>query len=211
MITRRMDVRGQLWPDAARTWRDPDAAPRYVALLVHGYGEHIGRYEHVAAALVAHDAVVYGPDHVGHGKSGGDRVVVDDFDDVVADLGAVHATARAVAGLPIVLLGHSMGGMIAARYAQLHADELVALGPVGPGHRPVRPAGDDGRPGRRPRPADRRGRAVTRRGRGARYADDPLVWHGPFQRPTVEAMAATVAAIDAGAAARRVAADVGPR
>ena len=56
---------------------------RYVALLVHGYGEHIGRYDHVAAALVDHGAVVYGLDHIGHGKSGGERVIVEDFDDVV--------------------------------------------------------------------------------------------------------------------------------
>ena len=43
-------------------------------VIAHGYGEHIGRYEHVAAALVDRGAVVYGPDHLGHGESEGERV-----------------------------------------------------------------------------------------------------------------------------------------
>ena len=183
----------------ARAWRDDDAAPRYVVLLAHGYGEHIRRYEHVAAALVADGAAVYGPDHIGHGRSDGERVLIDDYDDVLADLSVVHE--RAVAEhptLPVVLIGHSMGGMIAARYAQLHGDELTAVVLSGPviGEFALldvllAPDGD----------LDvaidvatlSRDDAV-----GAAYAADPLVWHGPFKRPTVEAMAATVAAIDAG-------------
>ena len=83
---------------ATRSWTDPDIPPRYIVLLVHGYGEHIGRYDHVAAALVAHGAVVFGPDHLGHGRSGGERVLIDDFDDVIADLATV--CARAVACFP---------------------------------------------------------------------------------------------------------------
>ena len=52
-----------------RSWPNPDAD--HVVLLAHGYGEHIGRYEHVAERLVASGAVVYGPDHLGHGRSEG--------------------------------------------------------------------------------------------------------------------------------------------
>ena len=118
---------------AAQSWRDPDRSPTYVALLAHGYGEHIGRYDHVAAALVDHGAVVYGLDHIGHGKSGGDRVIVEDFEDVVDDLDALAARARSDwPDLPMVLIGHSMGGMIAARYAQRHGAGLAAVVLSGP-------------------------------------------------------------------------------
>lgn len=51
------------------TWPNPDAT--FLVLLVHGYGEHIGRYQHVAERLVAEGAVVVGPDHRGHGRSAG--------------------------------------------------------------------------------------------------------------------------------------------
>ena len=58
-----------------RTWENPDA--KRIVLIAHGYGEHIGRYEHVADALVADGAAVYGPDHIGHGQTTvGDRAVI---------------------------------------------------------------------------------------------------------------------------------------
>ncbi len=76
-----------------REWHG--APPRWVALLVHGYGEHIGRYEEVADVLVAEGAAVYGPDHAGHGKSDGERVLIEDFEDVVADVHGVARLARA--------------------------------------------------------------------------------------------------------------------
>ena len=65
----------------ARRWEA--GAPTYVALLCHGYGEHIGRYEEVATRLAGDGAAVYGIDHVGHGRSDGDRVLVADFEGVV--------------------------------------------------------------------------------------------------------------------------------
>ena len=58
-------------------------------ILVHGYGEHLGRYDHVAEVLTGRGAVVAGPDHVGHGRSGGERVIVTDYDLVVDDLHTV--------------------------------------------------------------------------------------------------------------------------
>src|SRR4051794_15202357 len=109
-----------------RQW--PAGPARYVALLAHGYGEHIGRYEYVAGVLSSHGAAVYGPDHIGHGESGGERVLVADFEDIVTDLHTVAERARADhPGLPVVLIGHSMGGMIAARYAQRYGFSLTAL------------------------------------------------------------------------------------
>lgn len=182
-------------PMAARTW--PHESPRYVALLAHGYGEHAGRYEHVARALVAHGATVYGIDHLGHGESPGERVLITDFADVVADLHTVAGRARENhPGLPVVLIGHSMGGMIAARYAQLHGAGLAALVLSGPML---------GRPAALqmlseldeipdiPIDPDILSRDLMV---GAAYAEDPLVWHGPFKRPTVEAMLRCLAEIE---------------
>src|SRR5436305_8720490 len=122
-----MDVRR-----AARQARGADVVragrATHVVLIAHGYGEHVGRYERPADALVAAGAVVYAVDHVGHGKSEGERVLVADFEDVVTDLHALDETARREhPGRPVALLGHSMGGLIAARYAQRYGDSLAAL------------------------------------------------------------------------------------
>ncbi|GAB1326288.1 alpha/beta fold hydrolase [Streptomyces sennicomposti] len=177
----------------------PHPRPRYAALLVHGYGEHGGRYAGVAGVLGAHGAVVYAPDHIGHGRSAGERVVVDDFEDVVSDVRTVADLARtAHPGLPLVLVGHSMGGLVSARYAQRHGEELAALvlsGPVvGNWELPGRLLALDEIPDTPVSPAAlSRDPAV-----GAAYAADPLVWHGPMKRPTLEAFARTLATAAAG-------------
>jgi len=126
MQTADFEIKGTQGRVAVRCWPNPDA--RYIALIAHGYGEHIGRYEHVAERLVAHGATVYGPDHLGHGRSEGERALIATIDDIVTDLHAVTERSRADhPGLPIVLIGHSMGGIIASGYAQRHRDELAAL------------------------------------------------------------------------------------
>jgi alpha-beta hydrolase superfamily lysophospholipase len=169
-----------------RQW--PAGPARYVALLAHGYGEHIGRYEYVAGVLSAHGAAVYGPDHVGHGESAGERVLVADFEDIVTDLHTVADRARADhPGLPVVLIGHSMGGMIAARYAQRYGFSLTALvisGPVLGTWGPIKELlGLEEIPDLPIDPATlSRDLSV-----GEAYAADPLVWHGPFKRATIEA------------------------
>ncbi|MCF6473274.1 alpha/beta hydrolase [Nonomuraea sp. MG754425] len=181
----------------AREW--PRERPRYVAILVHGYGEHIGRYAYVADRLVRHGAAVYGLDHMGHGRSEGDRVLVEDFEDVVTDVHTVEEHARAAhPGTPVVLIGHSMGGMIAARYAQRYASGLTALVLSGPviGEWEVVPAllAYEEPPDVPIDPATlSRDPSI-----GAAYAADPLVWHGPFKRPTLEAFAATLDTIAEG-------------
>ena len=167
----------------------PHPAPRRIVILAHGYGEHVGRYQHVAEAFVDRGAVVAGPDHVGHGRSAGERVIVGDFDLVVDDL---HEVVRRMRerhpGLPVVLVGHSMGGLIATRYAQRHGDGLAGLVLSGPvlGSWTAATAmlqmdeiPDD--------PLD-----VSTLSRdpsvGEAYAADELVWHGPFKRPMLQSL-----------------------
>jgi alpha-beta hydrolase superfamily lysophospholipase len=116
---------------AAAGWAP--ASPRAVALLCHGHVEHLGRYPHVVAALVSAGYAVYGLDHRGHGRSSGTRALITDFDRIAADL---HVLATRAAerhpGLPVVLIGHSMGGLIALRYALNYQAELAALVTSGP-------------------------------------------------------------------------------
>jgi alpha-beta hydrolase superfamily lysophospholipase len=197
MCTMEWEFTGERERITAREW--PTDAPGWVALLAHGYGEHIGRYEYVADHLRRHGAVVYGPDHIGHGRSGGERVLVHDFDEIVTDLHTVEDHARTChPGLPVVLIGHSMGGMIAARYAQRHGEGLAALVLSGPVLGPWGPItallGLEEIPDIPIDPATL-SRDLTV---GEAYAADPLVWHGPFRRETVDAFDRCLRAIAAG-------------
>src|SRR5215218_95965 len=109
----RVSLHGSEGELSVRVW--PNDAPARIVVLAHGYGEHIGRYDHVAAALVGRGAAVYGPDHLGHGQSAGERVLIADFDRIVEDLHAVVGLAREQhRGSPVVLMAHSIGGLIGA-------------------------------------------------------------------------------------------------
>lgn len=177
---------------------DPPADPTWVAVIAHGYGEHIGRYQWVADRLTSDGAVVYAHDHVGHGRSEGERVLVEDFEPVVDDLHLLVERAREEnPGLPLVLIGHSMGGMIAARYTQRHPEALTATvlsGPVLGSWEATALADLDEIPST---PID-----VTTLSRdedvGAAYEADELVWHGDFKRPTLRALRSTLEAIEEG-------------
>lgn len=91
--------------------------------IVHGLGEHIGRYEHVAAALNAAGWHVAGHDQRGHGRSEGPRGGLPHPLALLGDLAMVTDHLRLAAGGRRVLLGHSMGGLVAARFVaeNLHA------------------------------------------------------------------------------------------
>jgi alpha-beta hydrolase superfamily lysophospholipase len=182
---------------AVSVWPNPDAD--HVVILAHGYGEHLGRYQHVADFLVQRGAIVAGPDHVGHGRSGGERVLITDYDLVVDDLHRVVTTITARhAELPLVLVGHSMGGMIGARYAQLHRSELAGLVLSGPVLGTWSPVTDLLAASEIPDdPLD-----VSTLSRdpevGEVYAADDLVWHGPFKRPTIQALDTALRTINSG-------------
>ncbi len=106
----------------------PEDAPRGIVLLSHGLGEHAGRYTHVAAHLTARGWAVFAVDHRGHGRSGGTRVLIDDFDVVVDDFSRLYDQARnALPGLPVVVYGHSMGTLVALLFALDHQAELAGL------------------------------------------------------------------------------------
>ena len=108
-------------------WPTPQPA-RGTVLIVHGLGEHIARYGHVAQRLNESGWNVVGHDHRGHGRSEGPRSVIPQDDSMLKDLALVIDTVRAEQPGPLVLLGHSMGGLIASRFV---AEGVGAQPPAG--------------------------------------------------------------------------------
>ena len=172
---------------AARTWPNPDA--RWLAVLVHGHGEHLGRYQHVADALAGMGALVVGADQAGHGRSAGERALVGDFEAAVSDVDTVLTAALdGHPDLPVVLVAQGVGGAIAVRYAQRFPDKVAAMVLAAPvlGEWPVLDLLEyDDIPDTAVDPATlSRDSSVV-----AAYAADPLVWHGPYKRATLAALA----------------------
>jgi alpha-beta hydrolase superfamily lysophospholipase len=98
-----------------RAWLPP--AARGVLLIVHGLAEHSGRYAHVGPRFAGAGYAAYALDHRGHGLSPGRRVHVAAFDEFLGDVDALRAVAEARhPGRPLVLVGHSHGGLVALRY-----------------------------------------------------------------------------------------------
>jgi len=111
----------------------PDGEARGVLILVHGFGEHSGRYVHVARYFTERGFAVYTIDHEGHGKSDGTPGYVDRFSvylDGVSEL--VHRARAEQGSAPLFLVGHSMGGLIAAAYLEDHQDEFAGCILSGP-------------------------------------------------------------------------------
>jgi alpha-beta hydrolase superfamily lysophospholipase len=97
-----------------REWPCPEA--RGTVLMVHGLGEHIGRYAHVAAHLNRCGYAVVGYDQRGHGASEGARGALARPDSLLTDLAPVIDAVRAAHPGPLLLFGHSMGGLVVARF-----------------------------------------------------------------------------------------------
>ncbi|WP_130013952.1 alpha/beta hydrolase [Serinicoccus sediminis] len=121
----------------------PQGRPRAAVLVAHGMVEHAERYDHLARRLVDHGYAVHAPDHRGHGHT------VTDTDGLLGHLGDEHGFATVVddllaltarieqdlPGVPVVLLGHSMGSFLARAFAARYGDRLAALvlsGTAGP-------------------------------------------------------------------------------
>lgn len=115
-----------------QNWQ-PDGEAKAVLLLAHGMGEHCGRYAEFAEFFVNHGFAVYALDHVGHGKSQGAPGFVPRFTDFVDSL-KIYADSIKTAHpeLPMILVGHSMGGLIATLFVQQHGSMLDACVLSGP-------------------------------------------------------------------------------
>ncbi len=111
----------------ARSW-SPNGKPKAVLVLVVGLGEHVGRYEHVAAALTAKGYGLLGFDLRGHGKSGGRRGHTPSYEALLDDIDAfLHQTDERYAGLPRFLYGHSVGGNLVLNYALRRKPDLKGV------------------------------------------------------------------------------------
>ncbi|MCA9662692.1 MAG: lysophospholipase [Myxococcales bacterium] len=122
-------------------WRpDGDATPRGVAVLVHGLAEHSARYARFAESLTGAGFAVYAHDHRGHGRTSPEEehgffAEVNGWQRVIDDLGRVVARARQDnPGVPVALIGHSMGTIVSLSWLLDHSgqiDAVVLSGPTG--------------------------------------------------------------------------------
>jgi acylglycerol lipase len=116
-----------------RAWL-PEGKARAVVVIVHGYAEHSGRYAHVGEALAARGYAVETLDLRGHGRSEGDRANVRSFSRFLADLRRFVARVRERhPGVPLFLLGHSMGGTIVTLFAVTDRPAVQGIVLSGPG------------------------------------------------------------------------------
>lgn len=123
-------------------WWLPDGTPKAVVIVVHGYGEHIGRYRPVAEYLTGRGYAVGGFDLRGHGQSAEQRSYIESYAASVQDvMGFIERTTeRFGAGLKRFLIAHSMGGAISTMLLIKHPDALSGAVLSGAGIRIVVPA-----------------------------------------------------------------------
>ena len=115
-----------------RSWPAADQASA-VVLISHGLGEHSGRYEHVAAAFNAAGFHVFALDHLGHGQSPGKRAFVSRFSELTDGVAELRAhIAQDYPSMPVFLVGHSLGGLIAASTVLGAAQDYAGLLMTGP-------------------------------------------------------------------------------
>jgi alpha-beta hydrolase superfamily lysophospholipase len=116
----------------AQGW-EPEGQSRAVVCLVHGLGEHIGRYRNVGDAFTKAGYALMGYDQRGHGKSGGARGHMPSYDALMDDMeDLISQAALRYAGLPRFLYGHSMGGNEVLNYALRRKPDLRGVIATGP-------------------------------------------------------------------------------
>jgi len=110
-----------------RGW-EPDDKPKAIIGLVHGLGEHTGRYEHVAKALTDAGYAMVGFDLRGHGRTGGARGHFPSLDAVMQDIRRLfQLLAEKYPNIPQFLYGHSLGGFLSLRYAIQYGEKLKGV------------------------------------------------------------------------------------
>ncbi len=107
-----------------RRWETEGVPHQWTFVVVHGLGEHGGRYQHLAEWFTPRGATVYAMDHRGHGRSRGQRGHAPSLQALLDDLDTVVTRARRESGGPLVLIGHSFGGLLAIAYALDRPDRL---------------------------------------------------------------------------------------
>ncbi|MBN1955450.1 MAG: lysophospholipase [Anaerolineae bacterium] len=114
-------------------WK-PDQAPRAALCIVHGIGEHSGRYASVVDYLLRRGYAIYSFDLRGHGRSPGRRGHVDAWEEYRGDVAAfLRTVGQQETGRPIFLMGHSMGGLIVLEYVLHHPEGLHGVIASAPG------------------------------------------------------------------------------
>ncbi|XP_030062052.1 monoglyceride lipase [Microcaecilia unicolor] len=115
-----------------RYWK-PHSSPRALAFVAHGAGEHCGRYDELAQMLTGLKFFVFAHDHVGHGQSEGERMVVSDFQVFIRDsLQHIDLMKQEHPGLPIFIFGHSMGGAISILTVSERPSDFAGLVLISP-------------------------------------------------------------------------------
>ena len=115
---------------------EPEGKPKAILCLVHGLGEHTGRYEHVGKALNDAGYALFGFDLRGHGKTGGTRGHIPSLDEAMQDVQRfIGFQKQNFPDTPIFLYGHSLGGMLALTYAIQHDEGLQGVIATGAGFR----------------------------------------------------------------------------
>lgn len=108
--------------------KDVPDAPKAVVVVVHGLCEHLGRYEHLTEKLNEAGFAVYRFDHRGHGRSEGKRVFYSNFNEIVDDVNEVVQLALSEnPGIPVFVLGHSMGGYAVTLFGTKYPNKAKGL------------------------------------------------------------------------------------